>query len=334
MGGKALKKTYTERKSTKDFLRIGKEIQDKVLKDTGIETAIIKSYHTKLDHGDLDLLLKISLTNNINIREYIQKTFNPNEIHNNGGVCSFDYDEFQIDFISINENCWDVAKSWMDYDPSGNIMGKTYHKFGLSYGWTGLNYKFRDFNGRNPRDILISTDSRKIFEFGGYDYDKYLEGFETIEDVIKFCINTKFFDSEMFKMENLNHIDRKRNNKRKTYHIFLKYLEDNNLHVKYHFNKDKKNYIEMINEYFPEAKLLEKLDSFKVIDRENKQISLKFNGDMVMDWVPNLIGKQLGHAIMLFKDDLGDEYRNFILNADYNTIKNKFMGIYYGDTED
>ena len=29
-------------------------------------------------------------------------------------------------------------------DPLGNIMGKTFHKFGMSYGWEGLFYKYRN----------------------------------------------------------------------------------------------------------------------------------------------------------------------------------------------
>lgn len=334
MGGNALKHSYTERKSTKDFLRIASEIQDRVSNDIGIKTTVIKYFHNKTEHGDLDLLLKINPKNNINIKEYIQKSFNPNEIHSNGGVYSFDYDNFQIDFILIKEEFWDVAISWMDYDPSGNIMGKTYHKFDLSYGWRGLYYKFRNFEGRNPQDILISTDPRKIFEFGGYNYDRYLEGFETLEDIMRFTINTKYFDTEMFKMGNLNHIDRKRNKKRKTYHTFLQYLEDNNIYIKHNFHKDKKKYLEMIDEYFPEANLLEKIDKLLIIDKENKIISQKFNGNIVMDWLPNLIGKQLGNAISLFKNDLGDGYNDFILNANHDTIKNRFMKAYSGNIEE
>jgi len=328
MGGKALKNTYTERKSTDNFLKIGMEIQKRVLNDTGIETTIIKCYHTKKDHGDLDLLLKIVPSNKINMKNYIQKTFNPNEIINNGNVCSFDYDQFQIDFIQIKEESWNIAIHWMNFDPLGNIMGKTFHKFGLSYGWEGLVYKFRNFEGRNPQDILLTTDARKIFEFGGYDYDRYLQGFETLEDIMKFTTNTKYFDSEMFKMENLNHIDRKRNNKRKSYHAYLKYLEDNGINVKYNFNKNKEDYLTMIDAYFPEANLLEKLTELKRIDSEYKIISQKFNGDIVMSWIPTLMGKQLGHVIGNFKADLGDSYNDFILNSNFETIHNRFMEVY------
>ena len=293
MGGHALKNTFTERKNTEEFLRIGKIIQDKVLNDVAIETTILKCYYTKPDHGDLDLLLKISINNNINLRDYIQHSFKPNEIISNGGVFSFNYQDFQIDFIPINEKNWNIAQTYGFFDPLGNIMGKTFHKFGLSYGWEGLIYKFRNFNGSNSRDILLTNDAKKIFDFGGYDYDRYLNGFETLEDIFKFCINGKYFDSEMFKMENLKSIDRKRNRKRGSYHLFLNYLKDNGIYNKYNFNPNKETYLPIINQYFPEAKFSEQLYELQKIDAKNKIISQKFNGDLVMSWLPDLKGKEL-----------------------------------------
>lgn len=338
MGGRALLQygVETERKNTEEFTNLGKEIQFQINTSFAgiLETAIVKCYHTKSSHGDLDLLLKI--TNefhnlNINLRDYIQKTFKPNAIHNNGGVYSFDYKNFQIDFIPIKESNWEVSKSYGFYDPLGNIMGKTFHKFGLSYGWNGLFYKFRNFNGTNSHDILLTTDTRKIFEFGGYDYDRYLLGFETLEDIIKFCINGKYFDAEMFEMENLKHIDRKRNRKRGSYHLFLNYLKDNNITTKFEFKKNKDEYIPLIDSTFPEAEFKKKLEILAEKDRKNKILAQKFNGDLIMSWLPDLKGKELGAAITKFKNTLGDDYDNFIFESDFDKIKNLFMNIYNGN---
>jgi hypothetical protein len=335
MGGKALSKygVITERKNTEDFLRIGKEIQEHLSFDFDfpVETEIVTCYHQKPDHGDLDLLIKIDErfhNENVDLKEYIAIAFNPHAIHNNGGVYSFDYENFQIDFIPVRESKWEVAKVYYSYDPLGNIMGKTFHKFGLSYGWDGLFYKFRNFNGRLAQNILLTTDPRRIFEFGGYDYDRYLQGFETLEDIIRFAIDSKYFDAEMFQMKNLKHIDKKRNRKRGSYHVFLKYIEDHGIHHSYEFDSDKDNYLPMINKRFPEAKLLEKLNVLKAKDRQNKILSQKFNGDIVMSWLPNLMGKELGHAMTMFRESLGEDYDEFILNSDYNTIRERFMEVY------
>jgi hypothetical protein len=216
MGGKALNKygVHTERKNTDEFLALSKEIQDRIAFDLPVSTAVVKCYHTKADHGDLDLLLCMANDVQINWRTYIEKHFKPLAIHNNGGVFSFDYKNFQIDFIPIKEEKWEIAQVYYSYDPLGNIMGKTFHKFGLSYGWDGLHYKYRNFRGTNSTNILLTTDSKRIFDFGGYDYDRYLQGFETLEDIFKFAVDCVNFDTEIFQMENLKSIDKKRNRKR------------------------------------------------------------------------------------------------------------------------
>ena len=330
MGGKALNKygITTERKSTEDFLRIANDIQEKIGNDLRLFCNVVKCYHTKESHGDLDLLVRIEPMTRINWRDYIELAFKPKAIHNNGGVYSFDYDNFQIDIIPVKESKWETAKTYYSYDPLGNIMGKTYHKFNLSYGWDGLYYKFRNFNGNLAENILITNDPRKIFEFGDYDYDRYLDGFDYIEEIFQFVMRSRYFDNEMFKMENLKHIDKKRNRKRGSYHLFLKYLEDNNIERRYPFHKDKDLYLPMIDSFFPEADLMGRLYELAAIDRENKMLSQKFNGDMVMSWIPNLQGKELGAAITKFRNELGDDYRKFILHSTYNQIHNRFMEIY------
>lgn len=334
MGGKALNKygVYTERKNTADFLNLGRELQDNIAFNLPVSTAVVKCYHTKSDHGDLDLLLCMADDVTINWREYIQKHFNPQAIHNNGGVFSFDYKNFQVDFIPIKEDKWEIAQIYYSYDPLGNIMGKTFHKFGLSYGWDGLHYKYRNFRGTNSKNILLTTDPRAIFDFGGYDYNRYLKGFETLEDIFKFVINSVNFDSEMFQMENLKSIDKKRNRKRGSYHLFLNYLKDNDIVIKKDFESDKSKYITPIDFFFPEAKLKEKLEELNDKDRVDNYISQKFNGDIVMSWLPNLQGKELGAAMSKFKNHFAsiDTFRTFVVDSDYETIRRNFMRIYNG----
>lgn len=329
MGGNALKQVKTVRKSTEDFLRIYKEISNIVQYHLSNEFFLIKSYHTKESHGDMDILLKVNNTEDrIKIHNFISNIIKPIEIFKNGNVYSFNYFDFQIDFILIDDDSWNTAINYMNYDPLGNCIGKTYHKFNLSYGWNGLYYKFRNFNGRLAENILISKDPRKIFEFGDYDYDRYLDGFDYIEEIFQFVMRSKYFDNEMFKFENLKHIDKKRNRKRGSYHEFLKFLEENNVNCRYNFHKDKDLYLPMIDGFFPEARLIEKLKELEVHDKQNKILSQKFNGDIVMSWIPNLMGKELGAAITKFRTALGDDYKEFILSSTYSQIHNRFMELY------
>lgn len=330
MGGKALNRygVFTERKNTEEFTRIGIELKYKINMTLNLYSEVATCYRNKADHGDLDLLIKVPNGRGINWKEYIQERFEPQAINANGGVFSFDYKDFQIDLIPLPSNKWDTAITYFSYDPLGNIMGKVYHKFGLSYGWEGLYYKFRNFNGINSQNILISNDIGKIFEFGGYDYDRYLLGFDSLDEIFDYCINSKYFDAEMFEIENLKAIDRKRNRKRGSYHAFLNYIKDKNINNQFNFNRNKDSYLPYIENFFPEANLKTKLEKLVKDDEYKKSISFKFNGNIIMEWMPEIKGKELGNAISKFKKSLGDDFNEFINNSDNNTIFNKFMDIY------
>jgi len=332
MGGRALqnKGIITERKTTGEFNRIALEIQRPLELDLDVMTAVVKCYHSKPDHGDLDLLIKIDhefYNSGVNLKEYIEETYNPRAINSNGSVLSFDYDNFQIDFIPMKESNWRTAQVYFSYDPLGNAMGKSFHKMNLSYGWDGLKFKYRNFNGRNSHDIIISKDPRKIFEFGGFDYDRYLKGFETIEEIFDFIIDGKYFNVETFKMENLNHIDKKRNRKRKSYHEFLKYVEEKGINKSYQF-KNKLYYAPMINDFFPEADFFNKLAALDEKNAINATLHDKLNGRIIMKWIPGLKGKELGDAMNNFRNALGDNYNEFILNHSSDEIQKRFLEIY------
>lgn len=330
MGGKALNRfgVFTERKNTDEFSQIGYELITKVFYDLSVFSEVVTCYRTKADHGDLDLLLCIEPNMNINYVDYIKTAFSPQAINANGGVYSFDYKNFQVDFIPIPASKWETAKVYFSYDPLGNIMGKTFHKFGLSYGWEGLFYKFRNFNGTNSKDILLTNDARRIFDFGGYDYVRYLLGFNTVEEIFRFCIDSKYFDSEMFKFENLKSIDKKRNRKRGSYHLFLQFLKDEEINISYPFTANKDMYLLMIDAAFPEAKLMETLIELQKEDDFNRKIAEKFNGNVIIQWIPELQGKELGAAIAKFKSYLGDSYNNYIFNTHILTIRDLFLEVY------
>jgi len=330
MGGKALNKygVFTERKNTEEFNQIGYELNVRVFFDLTLFTTVVTCYRTKADHGDLDLLIEVPADVQINWKDYIQGAFKPQAINCNGGVYSFDYKGFQVDFIPIPKSKWETALVYFSYDPLGNIMGKTYHKFGLSYGWEGLFYKYRNPHGTNSEDILLTNDARRIFAFGGYDYDRYLKGFDTLEEIFKFCIDGKYFDSEMFKMENLKSIDKKRNRKRGSYHLFLNYIKDNGINAHHPFFEDKFTYVFSIDKSFPEVNLIDKINALVAKDARAKAIADKFNGELAMEWIPGLKGKELGVAMGDFKLWWGNYYDSFILNTDIRDIRDNFIAVY------
>lgn len=326
MGGNALR-VETVRKTTEEFNNIASELVPILNTDLNTDIFVTKCYHTKESHGDMDILIKIDENFHINIYDYVKSKFNPNDIHNNGGVVSFDYDNFQIDLILIKKSSWEHAKLWYSYDPIGNIIGKTAKKFGTKYGPNGLVYPFRNFNGKLSKDITLTKDTKKIYEFLGYDFDRFINGFDTLDDIFQFIINSKYFNHKIFLFENLTSIDKKRNKKRKTYQLFLKYINQNNITKEFNFNKDKSYYIDHIDEFFPEANFKSKLERFRIIDEENKEISKKFNGRLIMEKLPELKGKELGNMIGDFHK-LFDDFRSYALKNNNTHIMNDFINFY------
>lgn len=328
MGGRAmaLLGIETERKSTTEHLAIQNELMPVIAEMFNTEVKGVKFYHTKDSHGDCDLLI-LNHGNLGNVGNKLKEKFGP--VHCNGNVYSFEYKKYQVDVIPQPTRIWDFCHDFFDYDPTGNLMGKIAHKFGLKYGFQGLVYPFRTFSGRLSTDIVISTDSNKIFEFLGYDYNEYLKGFDTLEEIFSWVISSKYFTMDSFLMDNLNHIDRKRNAKRATYQGFLTWANENDVTSNYKFNKDKDSYIDLINEFFPEANFKSKLEDLRKKDEENRIISEKFNGRFVMEWT-GLSGKELGKTLGDFDKFLGENKRTFILENTPEQIEKAFKMWYFG----
>lgn len=324
MGGKALKNTYTERKSLEDFNRISNEIIPIVEKQLGTDVYLTKSYHNKLDFGDMDLLIKMKLGIS-NVLDFIKNKFNPNEIYQNGQVISFDYNSFQIDFILIGERNWETSKIYFDYDPTGNLMGKIAHKFNCKYGDRGLIYRYRHNSGRVFENILLSTDNKEIFTFLGFDYDRFIKGFDSLEDIFNFVIDSKYFDYSDMLMENLNHIDRKRNVKRDSYQKFLLYLNDNNIQKTVRIDKD--NIFNIVNEFFPNVNMVERIEELKKNEDNNILIKQKFNGRLILKAYPNMNHIELGKNMMNFRRGMED-FDNFVLNNTIEKIIDDFIFFY------
>lgn len=336
MGGKALKIAETERKTTKQFNQIVNEIVPIIQNKLGTEVHVVKCYREKETHGDLDLLLRIDHkfhNKGINLKTFVKDTFDPTEIFSNGSVISFDYDKFQIDLIPVKESNWEASRDFFDQDPTGNLMGKIAKKFGLKYGFEGLVFPYRSQTGSVYGNITISKDSQHIFEFLGFDYNRYLQGFDTLEEIFEYVINSYWFKSKYFKMDQLTSIDRKRNKRRESYQKFLKYVHKRRfkLFFKTIFNnlpkykEHKELFHDIIDKNFPEVKFKQKLQEFKKKELEHRIINSKFNGSIVMEKYPELKGKELGQIMGSFKKD---KKREYFLNNTKERILNDFNNFY------
>ena len=291
------------------------------------EVYVAPSYHTKETFGDIDILISDNgFLCDINM--FIRGIFGTENIHTNGNVHSFVYDEIQIDLIRISHMYFEFAKTWFAYDPLPNLMGKVAHKFGLKYGFNGLVMPYRGSSGLHVRDIMISRDNRKIFEFLGFDYDAYLRGFETMQDVFDYVANSKYFVPENFLMENLNHIDRKRTTHRPSYQEFLKFINsevERGRKWDFQFLPEKDMYVPHINIQFPEANLYAEIKNCIDADARVRRIAEKFNGDMVKSAFPELSGEKLGEYIRGFRSHVSMIQRTLGFDGDDNRLFNDYI---------
>lgn len=302
MGRRALKNVTTRRYGADEYDALASRMKTYVSHLFGTRVHVVQAYRQKETHGDMDILLYNDNSFG-NVKDMINEYFKPGEIHCNGGTYSFDYEELQIDIILVVPDHWDTSVVFFDYDPSGNLMGKIAHKFGLKYGFQGLVYPYRTTYGTEFGNITVSTDNRKIFEFLGFDYDVFLAGFDTKQEIFDYVANNKYFDPQNFLIENLNSIDRKRNKKRATYQEFLAYI---NAQVEagrkwnQTFDENKEKYLPYINEAFPEAGIYDEINKYKGSEARRIAAYQKFNGDII-NVRYGIGGIELGKFITGFK---------------------------------
>lgn len=258
MGGKAL--GYESKRLLKDeFLKVEKIAIEKLSKrfDRVLSTVY---YKNKESFGDLDLIVPKPVP--LDIANWLFQNFNTTKVVSNGDSLensvsiSFDHDGFQIDLIFVHPNNLDIAHFYYSYNDLNNYVSRVATQFGMKFGFNGLFYETSD------QDILISKDRKKIYTFLGFSYQRYVDGFNTLEETFDYIILSKYFCNKIYQWDELNNINRARNKKRPNYQKFLNYLIDNKINsvCQYPYTKDA---IDTINSYFPEAKLIWNLNLLK-----------------------------------------------------------------------
>ena len=327
MGGRALKNTETRRYERAEFEAISVELLDILKKDFKRVTMPL-FYKNKQSFGDADILLSMEGFDG-NMRDYIVKTFAPNEIFHNGNCWSLDYKELQVDLITVSAEDFDTNEMYLSYNDLGNFIGRISQGFGLKYGQEGLWYE-HFFKGMNIARIEISRNYPDIFKFLGLSYERYLQGFDELEDIFEYISTCKFFNWKMFQMDQLNKINRDRNAKRNSYMTFLKWVDE---HVadenhEYKFDKSQDEYNKMIAEAFPYSNLQMEIRRAEYEYCQKLYIKSKFNGGDVMRKY-GLQGKELGEAMDKFKaiinsTQIDETYEEYILENTPEQIYSDF----------
>jgi hypothetical protein len=330
MGGSALKIAKTRRYNANEYssLYYG-DIYSKLVNLTkgSVRIALLPSYDQKETFGDMDILVEKGSYMTDGFQDKLKNIFQYSEIYKNGNVWSFDYKEFQIDLVFTKPDCWNTSLTYYSWNDLGNLMGRVANKLGVKYGHKGLEKKiYSEDRTRVLDEILLTRDIRRIFDFLGYDYDRFLLGFETLEDIFNYAVSSKYFAKELFHLENLDHQNRTRNRKRKTYMAFLDWLNTKQgFKLPVDFSSGT-NWSRLI-ESFPELKLDERLVELKEKEAIHQQIKAKFNGKIIME-LTGLEGKELGKFIQYVKDEFGEAFEDYMYRTDADIVKIDILGYF------
>lgn len=325
MGGTALKLIKTRRYSIEEYEQLLPEILDRA-KKLFRDASAITFFKDKKDFGDMDVLVLMDSKGlSFDYTEMIQLEFNPKQISRNDNVISFEYKDFQIDFVLTKEEFWETSKTYYSYNDLSNYIGKIANQFGLKYAVQGLKFQ------QNGFDIIISQDNDKILEFLGFDFVRYNNGFNNMSEIYQFVIDSKYFDPKFYLLENLSKGQRDRDSRRNNYMDFLKVIDTLEEKERSYFHIDKTVYLGLVDYFFPGLlqKIQSVLDKIK-FDRDRKmKINSLYNG-LLLRSVFGISGLELGYSMKKFRESFGsqEEMESYILSTDdKDLILKKFKEI-------
>jgi hypothetical protein len=282
MGGKAI--TNSIRMNLDKYNEI-KSILSEFLNNNLIKFAIPNELPQKQSFGDIDILYihKYDFIKKINDSSYIDdKYIYTNEIVKNGDVISINFFNYQIDFIKITNENFDIANNYFSYGDLGAILGYIFSYYNLKFGQDGLwTYKYDNTNDKSTarERIILSKNSEEIFNFIGL---KVLQGndFNKIEDIFEYIISSKYFNKKIFNF--LNSAHRKRNDKREMYKKFIEYI--NKIETENKVDYDRKEVWNSAIIYFNKTT---ELKSLLLEIEKNKKRKERYNGKLFLKYVKN-----------------------------------------------
>lgn len=315
MGGQALKNTSTRRYQRAEYEQLKDEVLALLQADfPERKMAAIPAYRSKESFGDLDILFEDSHLN-LELSEYLQQRFQPKELVRNSHVISFEFREFQVDLIGSNSADFDISLHYFSWNDLGNIIGRLYHKMGFKYGHDGLHFLFKADNYQFG-ELCLSKNIERILAFADLSAERFLAGFDTLEDIFRYASSSPFFNKDIYLLENRNHASRIRDRKRPTYNALLTWLATQDALPAYPWTTIKEQggrqvkaeFMQRAFEFFPEFE-----QGYHAMQHEFEvwqSVREKFNGRWLQAWT-GLENQALGARMQLLKARGQAEFGDF-----------------------
>lgn len=255
MGGNVFKDTNV-RLPTSEANAIGEKIIE-TLSRYSSRCNIIPSYRTKTTCGDIDILAEVGATCvDLDLATVLSPTESPIKYVRNGPVVSYAYPlengtTFQVDIIWAPPQHYDFSLRYYSWNDLGNLIGRFAHKMNVKFGHDGLFYTIRH-NSRVIETVNLTRDFKEALMFLGFDFNKFEEGFDTLEDIFEYVSDNPRYYGEIFNLQNRSHNARVRDRKRATYSDFLTWIENHpEKDATFRYNDNKDVYLEEVFIYFP-----------------------------------------------------------------------------------
>ena len=315
MGGNALKFTKTRRFQKDEYLRVAEHLKLELSDLLGVRVEVIPAYKNKESFGDLDLLVQSNnLPNNWEMKLIQFYKLSDKMFVKNSNVFSFAYNELQVDVILTPASEFDSSLQYFAYNDLGNLLGRLTHKFGLKFGHRGLSFVLR-VNDEPIKEYFLERKNsyQTVCEILGLDSSTE---FHDLTDIFKFVASSKFFDPDIFLLENRGQLGKRRDKNRKTYHGFLEWIKETNPKSNHKFT-DKTEFggykvgepyfTEIVLDRYPYLKdeIKNELEKFHL----EKQFKDSFNGELFIK-LTGLMGKQLGEFISFMSNSVTEEFKN------------------------
>ncbi len=319
MGGSALE-METERASPQHYLNVYVQVQRRLQSEwPKAVTYLPRKHRFKQDHGDLDLLVRrdtVDLT-----RDWVKSAFEVDEVVVNDGVWTFGVElevpssdtsetsALQVDLVTKRRKHWEMSKAFYDFGGLGNLMGKVARWLRYKWGFQGLRMPvYRDPKGERSvkyGEYVLTRDPKEAFEFLGFDYERFQEGFQDMSEIFEYVRSSEHFCREPFMPENMTADQKQRDRKRPVWDSFKNYLRDlerlGELPSKPDSRPTQKEALERAKEAFPHSELHDRLKEDREFVKLRERAKKTWTGRVPMEEF-GVTGKELGKMLSNFKD--------------------------------
>jgi hypothetical protein len=322
MGGNALKELGARRVESHRARALGAMVcqaLDKVIQENGFDlpSHLIAAYRSKVDYGDLDILVPEEFVDLVGREELVQRLglelglgadmpfaqqFAKAPVFHTGlmlpeGGC------LQVDLMPIRSLCYEFSKNyyaWNDLSKTFTIIAREMN--GLRFGFDGLARSIK-VDGKVLGDVVFTRDFDEALAFLDFDVARYRQGFDSLDEMFEYAASNPRFSKAPFQLENRNSRGRSQDSVRVTYMAFLDWMKDRDLR-EYDWATDTTDWMEKALTHFPQARIeYQRLIDLHELALANKQ---RYNGSVVTQ-ITGFRHQSLGLFMEAFKKHQGEK---------------------------